>query len=365
MPRIPSSASKYPELFYDVLFTFVLSRITKTMVFPDFGKIVWFGFFKYIMLLAFFWIIWTHQVIYSSRYRERPLVDNLFLAVNLFLVIYLSATFTLFSSDVGQTGKLTAAALLLSVSSQYGLAWRAKEPHAQFLAISLFTGFLVTLIAIFAGTSNAGNLLFMGATLITAIGPLILRKRLTQESHFSLISNRLTTFTLLICTRTTLQVMDSLNNLTLQSVLFFGSTVLMLVSYLLIVACGIDQQTTRSSIYALVLHFPLVMALLLMASIARLFIAGRILPWNFAVWMLVMIFIFTLTIGIYLGLYRRKTVEWRGKRAFFFAFAFTLFTLYGMVTVNIRPLFLAGLCAYLIADDLYLWQFVLSPSEIE
>lgn len=361
MPRIPSTVAKVPELFYDVLFTFVISRITRAMVFPDFGEIVWLGFVKYVIVLAFFWLIWTHQVIYSSRYRERPLVDNLFLALDLFLTIYLSSTFTMAASNLTQSSKITAAVLLLSLASQYWLAWREHEPLAQVLAINLLVGFVITLVSVLIGTSVAGNVTFAIATAATALGPLLLRKKLTQESHFHIISNRLTIFTLFICARSTLQVTDSLNNLDLQSILFFGSTVLMLVSYLLVVACGIDQHTKRSSIYALMVHFPLVTTLLLMSSVARLFIAGRVIPWNFAAWTLVMLFIYTLTLALYLGIYRRETVNWRPKRAFYFVFSFALFTLYGLVTAAVGPLFLAGLCAYLIADDLYLWQFVLSP----
>lgn len=362
MPRIPTTAAKVPELFYDVLFTFVLSHITRAMVFPDFGEIVWLSFVKYIVVLAFFWLIWTHQVIYSSRYRERPVVDNLFLTLNLFLTIYLSSTFSLIGDDLTSTSKLFAAILLLSVGCQYLLAWHEHEPLAEILAINLLIGSAIALLSLAAGTSVAGNVIFAIATGATALGPLVLRKKLTQQSHFLNISNRLTIFTLFICARATLQVTDSLNHIDIQSILFFGSTVLLLLSYLLIVASGINQQTTKSSIYALLVHFPLVTAILLMSSVARLFIAGRILPWNFAAWTLVLLFIYTATLGIYLALYRRSTVTWRPKRAFYFIFSFALFTLYGMVTVAIGPLFLAGLCAYLIADDLFLWQFVLNDS---
>ncbi|WP_164848022.1 low temperature requirement protein A [Lacticaseibacillus hulanensis] len=361
MPKIPSTIAKVPELFYDVLFTFVLSRITRAMVFPDFGKIVWFGFLKYIIVLAFFWLIWTHQVIYSSRYRERPVIDNIYLAVNLFLLIYLSSTFTFPAVDLTQNSKVVAALLLLSVSSQFWLAWREHEPLAQLLAINLFVGFCLTALSVLVGTNTAGNIVFALATASATAGPLLLRKRLTEQSHFNTISNRLTIFTVFICARSTTQVTDSLNNLNLQSVLFFGSTVLLLVSYLLVFACGINQHTDRSSIFALLIHFPLVTALLLMSSVARLFTAGRVIPLDFAAWMLVMLMVFTITLGLYLNFYRRDTVNWRPKRAFYFVFSFALFTLYGLVTSTVGPLFLVGLCAYLIADDLYLWQFVLSP----
>ncbi|WP_155287522.1 low temperature requirement protein A [Lacticaseibacillus zhaodongensis] len=353
-------------VFYDIIFTFVIDRLARSLLYANRGTIDWRSCVSFGLMALCSWTVWTYQVIYASRAPARPLLDSLYLALNLFLSIYLTTTIGVWTVAPTISTKLSTALLFFSLASQYWLNGRGsavKQP--AFIVPLLLGGVIACFATIVPGPAMGGQILYVIGILIPAGGPWLLRNRIPEtNSHFRAISTRITLFTVLLFARSVMQVTDSLANLELQPVLFFVSTVLMLASYLLVVELGIDAHTKQSSMFALLIHMPLMATILMMANVTRLFINGRIIPVNFAIWMIILLAIYTVALALYLLVYQRDGLDTSLKRGRFFVIALLCFTLYGVVTVNIGALFLMGMCAYLFACDLFLWQFVLNPPQV-
>lgn len=352
-------------VFYDIIFTFVIDRLARSLVYANDGIIEWRSCIAFALMALCSWTVWTYQVIYASRTPERKMLDGIYLAVDLFLSIYLTTTIGVWTMEPTMSTKLSTALLFFSLASQFFLKPGQARKQLAFIAPLLLGAVISCCAAIVPGQSKFGQILYVIGIIIPACGPWLLRNRIPEtSSHFHTISLRITLFTVLLFARSVMQVTDSLANLQLQPVLFFISTVLMLGSYLLVVDLGIDPDTKRSSTFALLIHMPIMAVILMMANVTRLFVGGRILPVNFAIWMIILLAIYTVSLALYLLVYKRKSVDTSLKRGRFFVLSLLCFTLYGLVTVNIGALFLIGMCAYLIACDLFLWQFVLNPPQV-
>lgn len=362
MPEVKLKPIGLATVFYDIIFTFVIGRLARSLLFTNTGQLDWRSVIAYGIMMLCSWTVWTYQVIYASRSPKRALPDNIFLSIDLFLSIYLTTTLTVWTQIPNLATKITTALLFISLALQYIVdAHLRHTSHAAFIA-PLTISAIIALFAIFPGQYYLGNGLYVLAILIAALGPWLLRHRIPDgRSHFDAISQRLALMTVLLFGRSIVQVTDSLANLALQPVLFFIATALMFASYVLVSGSGVAIKTSRSSMFALLLHLPLNAAVLMMANVTRMFVAGRLHPEYFAVWMLILITVYVISLGAYLLLYRRAGLDLRMKRGFYFIVSLAILALYGLITVKIGALFLLGFCAFLIAEDLYLWQFVLNP----
>jgi low temperature requirement protein LtrA len=362
MPELKSRPISLTAIFYDIIFTFVIGRLARTLLFTNSGQLDWRSVAAFGVMMLCSWTVWTYQVIYASRAPRRTLPDNIFLAINLFLSIYLTTTLNIWGQIPNVQTKVITALLFFSLALQYTADGHMRQSsHAAFIG-PLLTAGVLAIVSLFPGQYYLGNGLYILGIVVAALGPWLLRKSIPDEhSHFDTISTRLALMTILLLGRSITQVTDSLANLELQPVLFFIATALIFASYALVSSSGIDTKTTRSSMLALLLHLPLNAVVLMMANVTRVFVAGRLHPEYFAIWMLVLITIYVLSIAAYLLLYHRSGLDLGVKRGFYFAFSLAILALYGLITVKIGALFLLGFCAFLIAEDLYLWQFVLNP----
>jgi low temperature requirement protein LtrA len=366
MPELKYRPISLTAIFYDIIFTFVIGRLARTLLFTNAGQLDWRSVIAFGIMMLCSWTVWTYQVIYASRAPKRALSDNIFMTVDLFLSIYLTTTLNIWGQVPNTQTKVITALLFFSLAVQYLADGRKRHlSHAAFIGPLLISA-LLAIVSLFPGQYYLGNGIYVLAIMVAALGPWLLRNAIPDDhSHFGLISQRLALMTVLLFGRSIVQVTDSLANLALQPVLFFIATALIFASYALVSGSGIDANTHRSSMLALLLHLPLNAAVLMMANVTRVFVAGRLHPEYFAIWMLVLIAIYVVSIGAYLLLYRRTGLDLGAKRGFYFAFSFAILALYGLITVKIGALFLIGFCAFLIAEDLYLWQFVLNPPNSE
>mgnify|MGYP000895447749 CR=1 FL=1 len=362
MPEEKPRPLSLGAIFYDVIFTFVIVQLARNLLFTNAGSIDWHSVAAYVMLMLAGWTVWTYQIIYASRVQARPVRDNLFLALDMFLNIYLTTTLTILHPAPEMSTKLTTALLLLSIAIQYAIDGRGGwRKHLVFIA-PLVTGSLLIFGSILPGKSLLGSLIFFAGILVPALAPWLGYHRQPDEiSHFKTISQRLSLFTILVFARAIVQVTDSLADLDIPSILFFFIIALLMVSYTLVATRGVSKETTRSSMLAILIHLPITGSILMMANVTRMYIFGRLLPEYFAFWMLALMALYTISVGAYLGLYHGQGLDLNPRRIFFYVVSFAIFTLFGLVTVRFDIFFMLGTCAYLVACILYLWQFVLNP----
>lgn len=78
------------ELFYDLVFVYVISRITAMIHHPVNGSIPLVTFFQFLLVVIVVMQIWLYQVIYFNRYSKNRFLDIGGLVLNMFVAVYLA-----------------------------------------------------------------------------------------------------------------------------------------------------------------------------------------------------------------------------------------------------------------------------------
>ena len=144
--------------------------------------------------------------------------------------------------------------------------------------------------------------------------------------------------------------------------LFFLVVMLLFVAYQLVYDNGLNRRQKNSGLAVIHLHYPLMAAILSLSTLIHLWLAHSLDPqwFAFAITLTLAVYYFSL-IG-YLSAYPVKRLDLGLKRWFYLGFSLLIFGVYSLMT-SVMPLpFLLGLTAYLLADTLYLWQFILHPN---
>lgn len=74
-----------PELFYDLVFVYALSRTTELVHHADEADYV-----TFLISLVILFTVWSYQSIYINRFGDNSWRDRLFLFADMFLLLFLS-----------------------------------------------------------------------------------------------------------------------------------------------------------------------------------------------------------------------------------------------------------------------------------
>ena len=74
-----------PELFYDLVFVYALSRTTELVHHADEADYV-----TFLISLVILFTVWLYQSIYINRFGNNSWRDRLFLFADMFLLLFLS-----------------------------------------------------------------------------------------------------------------------------------------------------------------------------------------------------------------------------------------------------------------------------------
>ena len=365
MPELDEKAVSMPELFYDLIFAYAIGRMTQALATPHNGAIPWLNLAEFLMMFLVFWNLWSYQTVFANRFYTGRLIDNIFMFADMFLVIYLSTALTLNFESTKVAFQLSTGLLLISVGAQYLIAnhHQPTPMNRPFATLLFITGGL-SIVSIFPNDYRQSFAIFLMATIIASFGPLFLTKQQrTVPTHFDHLTERYSLLTLLIFGEAVIAVAEVLHHgITLEYIGYFVVIVLMFVSYIQVYESGINRQQKTSGLAAIQLHYPMLVGNLLSFTFIRLWLEKELTGTWFLPAFAISFLMYVLSLSGYLAAYRRTGIDVGKKRLFYLLFSYGLFLIYGLTTVSIPPLFLAGLVAYLIANNLYLWQFVLHPN---
>ena len=74
-----------PELFYDLVFVYALSRITELVHHADEAD-----YAMFLIALVILFTVWLYQSVYINRFGDNSWRDRLFLFADMFLLLFLS-----------------------------------------------------------------------------------------------------------------------------------------------------------------------------------------------------------------------------------------------------------------------------------
>ncbi|KRM71459.1 low temperature requirement protein A [Lacticaseibacillus brantae] len=365
MPEQAEKAVSMPELFYDLIYAYAIGRMTQAVATPTYGQIPWLNLLEFLMMFLVFWNLWSYQTVFANRFYTGKLVDNLFLFIDMFLVIYLSTALNIDFAATKVAFQLSTGILLISVGLQYLIANRTHPtPMNKPFMLVLFATGIVSALSIIPDDYRISFGIFLVATLAASFGPIFLIPLQRQvPTHFDHLTERYSLFTLLIFGEAVIAVADVLHHgLTVNYVGYFVVIVLMFISYIQVYESGIDRHRRTSGMAAIQLHYPMLVGNLLSFTFIRLWLEGELNAFWFLPAFGISFFLYVISLSAYLATYRKPGIDVGHKRLFYLLFSYGLFIVYGLTTVTMPLLFLLGLIAYLVANNLYLWQFVLHPN---
>lgn len=352
-----------PELFYDLIFAYAIGRMTQTLAMPTHGVISWLNLGEFLMMFLVFWTVWTYQTVFANRFFTGQFWSQLFMAADMFLVIYLSTALNVDFAATKVAFQLSTALLLLSVAIQYAIAAKATpNPLSRPLItiLSLSGGF--ALISLIPSNYAVSFGIFFTGIIIAAFSPLLFANRFAAlPTDFPHLTERYSLLTLLIFGEAVIAIAETLHHeFGIAQFFFFAIIVLLFVMYILVYERGIDRHRQTAGLVTIHIHYPLLISILALATFIRLYLSHELNPQWYWLGSVLTLAGFLFSLAVYLHAYRRPQVDIGFKRFFYFGFTILLFAVYSFVTMGIPLLNLLGLTAYLIANNLYYWQFILS-----
>ena len=354
------------ELFYDLIFAYAVGRMAQTLAVPVHGMIAPQVLVEFLLMLLVFWTIWTFQTVLIDRFSHHEVTHNLFTLFNMFWVIVLS---TAINPDFAKTKwpfQLSAAILFLSLASQYGLLWRRKHSQlAKTFGITLAACSFVILISLFIKPYTLSFAVFFGGVLAAGLMPLLLRNVLkATPADLGNLSTRYSLLVLLIFGESIIGVAETIYaGLSLQAGLFFLVVILLFIAYQLVYDNGLDRRQKTAGLAVIYLQLPLLAAILSLSTFIHSWLAGLLDPQWFALAITVTLAVYYFSLIGYLSAYPVKHIDIGFKRWFYLGFSVLIFGIFSFMT-TIMPLpFMFGLTAYLLANTLYLWQFIIHPND--
>ena len=354
------------ELFYDLIFAYAVGRMAQALALPTHGFIAPRMLGEFLMMLLVFWVIWTYQTVLANRYFNNQLAQSLFTLFNMFWVIVLSTAINVDFVKTKWSFQLSTAILFLSVAIQYGLIWRQKHAALpKILGLTLTIAGARALVSPFLTPYSLSFTVFFLGVVGARFVPLLFWRTINAAPvDFSHLSERYSLLVLLIFGEAVIGVADTVySGLSLQAGLFFFVVILLFVAYQLVYDNGLNRQIKTGGLAAIHLHYPLLAAILSISTFIHLWLTQELDPRWFAAAITLALAVYYFSLIGYLRAYPTNKIDIGFKRWFYLGFSLMIFGVYSFMTAAMPLPFMLGLTAYLLANTLYLWQFILHPND--
>lgn len=180
MPNILTKRVSMIELFYDLVFTYMISQATSLIHHLQHGTISPVSFFIFAVIVIVFINSWMVQSVFTNRYRSSSWTDITFYFIDMMILLYMSNSFSNTSSKDLTTFFLAASLLSFTLFLQYLIVFfkssnsNDKNISKAFCSILIFR----TLALLVGGLSNTslGRLVYVqmaGMTIIAYLFKLI------------------------------------------------------------------------------------------------------------------------------------------------------------------------------------------------
>ena len=285
MSKTSEKAVSMPELFYDLIYAYAIGRMAKATATPVDGRLPLINLFEFLMMFLVFWTLWSYQTVFANRFYTGNLRHNIFLFINMFMIIYLSTTV---NSDFAATKlpfQLGTGLLLISAAIQYWLANHLQQnPIYKSFVILLLSSGIVTVGSIFPTNYSVAFSLFLLAVGAAALGPIFLiPNHRAAQFHFDHLTERMSLFTLLIFGEAITTVAEVLTHgITVLYISYFIIIVIMFIGYFQVYEYGIDREAHTTGMAAILLHYPLLVGELLTFTLLHLWLEDEFRLYTFS-----------------------------------------------------------------------------------
>lgn len=238
MPQLTKRVTMI-ELFYDLVFAYMISQATSLIHHLSHGTVSPISFLIFAVVVIVFINSWMVQSVFTNRFGSSSWTDIAFYFVDMMILLYMTNSFGNTSSENMTTFFLAASLLSLTLLLQYLIVYFKADNQADKDIAKVFSGILLfrTLTLLVGGLSNAG-----WARLVAFIGIIIswilpsLTGKYTKKHPiiFSHLLERLTLLIIITFGETIIGIADYFkpSNFSINSIFIFFTVASLFFAYI-------------------------------------------------------------------------------------------------------------------------------------
>lgn len=252
------------ELFYDLVFVYVISRITAMIHHPVNGSIPLVTFFQFLLVVIVVMQIWLYQVIYFNRYSKNRFLDIGGLVLNMFVAVYLANNINTEWRITFHYFNIAMAVMILILFCQY-LFVKADNNNKQAFLIILGLEFILIIVGLIIGYP-VGIYFCISGYIVGFILPLFLKGMFKAERvNFPHLVERVSLIVIIAFGEAIVNLTSYFNSKTplVYAAFLFLSLVLMFASYVVLSDELIDHHQISKGFISMYSHIAIVVAILL------------------------------------------------------------------------------------------------------
>lgn len=188
------------ELFYDLVFAYMISQATSLIHHLSHGVISLSSLFTFFVVVIVFINSWIVQAVFTNRYGESSWTDIIFYFIDMMVLLYMTNSFSATSFRDMRIFFVAAGILSLTLMLQYLIVYFKSSEIIDKKISQAYVGILLfrTTMLLIGGLMNTyiGNIIAIAGVIISWIMPMLTGKYAKQ--HPIIFSHLLERLTLLI-----------------------------------------------------------------------------------------------------------------------------------------------------------------------
>ena len=242
------------ELFYDLVYVYMISRATSLIHHLHHGVISPVTFVIFALVIIVFINSWMIQTVFTNRYGTSSWTNVIFSFIDMGIVLYMSNAFTATFDHHLATFFLAAGLLSLTLCLQYIIVYaQATKKYDKDIARAFALILAVRTITLLIGgifPNKIGTIIALIGILFSWIGPAFTGKYTRHHPIiFSHLLERLTALIILMFGETIVGIANyfTQSNLSIYSILIFISVVSLFFTYIVEFDHMINEEQTKET----------------------------------------------------------------------------------------------------------------------
>ncbi|MCG7337911.1 low temperature requirement protein A [Staphylococcus sp. ACRSN] len=257
------------ELFFDLVFVFVLSTINHTVetISEDLASLESLG--KNFTMFLIFFAIWVYRTLLVNRFFEQKWYQYLFVFIDMFLILLLSKAT---NADFQQTFKpfvMISMLIFLSIILQYCINYKMNKTAvtAQLVKVYVSGLFIMIVFSLISISLPAGVnfwVYFVGIIIMAIFPVLFLKVSKANPLFFSHFSERLSLFMILLFGEGIVQIVNNvqITHINILDIVYFILVVSLFMIYTLHYKKSLNYERNDATGFASAyLHLALIFTL--------------------------------------------------------------------------------------------------------
>lgn len=242
------------ELFFDLVFVYVLSTINHTVEHISSNLVSLESLGKTFMLFLVFFAIWIYRTFLVNRFFQKKWYQYVFLFVDMFLILLLSKSINNDFQETFTPFVLTTAIIFLSLFIQYIINYRLHSELGTLKLILTYTTGLLTaivfsIISIYLSPIINFWVYFIGIFLLAFLPGILYKTSQEKPVYFTHLTERLSLFIILLFGEGIVGMINTVENLNLNmnDILSFIVIISLFIIYTLHYKYSLTEELQNST----------------------------------------------------------------------------------------------------------------------